>query len=78
MKSEWFKSTKSNVNTQCVEVRYRKASASGANGDCVEMHQADDEVHVRDSKNPDGPFLVFTTDEWNAFLDGAKKNEFDL
>jgi hypothetical protein len=34
-------------------------------------------VAVRDSKNPNGPVLNYTTAEWRAFLDGAKKGEFD-
>ncbi len=36
------------------------------------------DVQVRDSKNPDGPVLTFTGDEWGAFLGGAKTGEFDL
>jgi hypothetical protein len=34
-------------------------------------------VAVRDSKNPSGPVLTYTPREWDAFLDGAKKGEFD-
>jgi hypothetical protein len=30
-----------------------------------------------DSKDPDGPVLMYTPSEWHAFLDGAKKGEFD-
>jgi hypothetical protein len=29
-------------------------------------------VAVRDSKNPDGPILTFTRDEWRAFLNKIK------
>jgi len=32
---------------------------------------------VRDSKDPDGPKLVFTRAEWVAFLGGVKDGEFD-
>jgi hypothetical protein len=32
---------------------------------------------VRDSKHPDGPVLTFTAAEWAAWLDGARKGEFD-
>jgi hypothetical protein len=32
---------------------------------------------VRDSKNPDGPVLTFTTREWKAFREGVKGGEFD-
>jgi hypothetical protein len=34
-------------------------------------------VAVRDSKHPNGPVLTYTAAEWYAFLDGAKKGEFD-
>jgi hypothetical protein len=35
-------------------------------------------VALRDSKDPDGPILTFTPDEWDAFLRGAKAGRFDL
>ncbi|MFC0862912.1 DUF397 domain-containing protein [Sphaerimonospora cavernae] len=35
-------------------------------------------IAVRDSKDPDGPKLFFTSDEWSAFLQGVKADEFDL
>jgi hypothetical protein len=34
-------------------------------------------VAVRDSKDPDGPALIFTPAEWDAFIIGAKEGEFD-
>ena len=34
-------------------------------------------IEVRDSKDPDGPVLRFTVDEIAAWLDGAKRGEFD-
>lgn len=37
----------------------------------------DEEIHVRDSKDRDGPVLVFTGKEWDAFLAGVKAGEFD-
>jgi hypothetical protein len=54
-----------------------KASRSADSGDCVEMRRHGDAVEVRDSKHPDGPVLRFTTREFAAWLDGAKKTEFD-
>jgi hypothetical protein len=32
---------------------------------------------VRDSRDPDGPVLIFTKAEWVAFSLGAKAGEFD-
>jgi hypothetical protein len=34
-------------------------------------------VAVRDSKDPEGPWLCFTTREVQYFLTGVKGNEFD-
>ena len=44
---------------------------------CVEVAVDGDEVWVRDSKDPDGPVLQFTADEWTAFVDGARAGEFN-
>lgn len=55
-----------------------KATRSGNNGNCVEMKRdAADKYLVRDSKDPDGPVLTFTRDEFEAWIDGAKRGEFD-
>jgi hypothetical protein len=54
-----------------------KALASSAGGQCVEMRRTDHVIEVRDSKNPDGPTLTYTAAEFAAWLDGAKKGEFD-
>lgn len=59
---------------------WRKSSYSGSNGGaCVEV--ADNllgVVGVRDSKDPGGPVLAFTPDDWRAFTVAIKAGEFDL
>jgi uncharacterized protein DUF397 len=60
------------------EVRWVKSSLSLANGDCVEIADLPaGGVAVRDSKNPGGPVLRFTTSEWRAFIAGARHGDFD-
>ncbi|HYN18988.1 MAG TPA: DUF397 domain-containing protein, partial [Actinomycetes bacterium] len=50
---------------------------SGTNG-CVEVAVVEDVIAVRDAKDPSGPVLRFTAQEWGAFLAGARDGEFDL
>ena len=50
--------------------RWHKSSYSGNGGsDCVEVaRNLPSVVAVRDSKNPDGPVLTVSADEWAAFI----------
>ncbi len=49
---------------------WRKSTYSGGNGgDCVEMASVVGPlVAVRDSKDPNGPNLAFTTPMWQSFV----------
>lgn len=44
----------------------------------VEVAFVDGLVGLRNSSRPDGPILIFTTEEWEAFVAGAQDGEFDL
>jgi hypothetical protein len=35
-------------------------------------------IAMRDRRQPDGPVLIFTPDEWQAFTAGVQDGEFDL
>jgi hypothetical protein len=54
-----------------------KSSLSEGAGDCVEATLLT-AVALRDSKDPEGPSLVFTASEWDAFVAGVKLGEFDI
>ena len=56
---------------------WRKSVKTQNNGACVEVARVGDVIGVRDSKDPDGPVLTFTIREFEAFLDGAGKGEFN-
>lgn len=60
--AEWHKSTRSGPNTD----------------NCVEIAFVDGAIAVRDSTYPDGPVLIFTPAEWDAFVGGARDGEFDI
>ena len=64
--------------TEVTGVRWVKSRRSGpTGGNCVEVaFLADGEVAVRNSRHPAGPALVFTPQEWHAFVGGAKDGEF--
>jgi hypothetical protein len=56
-------------------VKSRRSGPTG--GNCVEIaFLPDGEVAVRNSRHPDGPALVFTAAEWDAFVGGAADGEF--
>lgn len=58
---------------------WRKSSYSSNGGNCVEVaRNVPGVVAVRDSKDPDGPALVFTAQEWRAFISGAQAGEFGI
>jgi hypothetical protein len=52
---------------------WRKSTYSnGSGGNCVEVADLPNGRAVRDSKHPQGPILVFATDQWRAFVQGIK------
>lgn len=67
----WFKSTySSDEGGQCLEVAYdwRKSSYSADEGGaCVEIAAHPAAVHVRDSKDIEGPTFTVAPTAWSAF-----------
>lgn len=74
----WRKSTYSGgQGGECIEVAssaWRKSTySSGEGGDCVEVADGlDGAMPVRDSKDPQGPALVFPAAAWTAFVADVK------
>lgn len=50
---------------------------NSAAGDCVEVAHAQGMIGVRHSSDPSGALLVFSKDEWKAFVGGVRNGEFD-
>lgn len=59
--------------------QWRKSSFSGnGNNNCVEMARlTTGEVAVRNSRDPDGPALIYTRAEVEALVRGVRSGEFD-
>ena len=55
---------------------WRKSSYSSPSGNCVEAAELAGGVELRNSRFPDGPALVFTGAEWDAFLRDVKAGSF--
>jgi len=56
-------------------VKSRRSGPTG--GNCVEVAFLQrGEVAMRNSRHPDGPALIFSAAEWDAFLGGAVEGEF--
>lgn len=58
---------------------WQKSRRSNPSGNCVEMAQLPGGagVAIRNSRDPDGPALIYTTDEIVAFILGARDGDFD-
>jgi hypothetical protein len=57
------------------ELAWFKSSYSDTSNpsDCVEVATTSGTIHVRDSKNIDGPRLALTPDAWAAFVPYASE-----
>ncbi|MEU3370835.1 DUF397 domain-containing protein [Streptomyces sp. NPDC006711] len=68
----WFKSSYSgDEGGACLEMAcvWRKSSYSGSDaGECVEVATHPSAIHIRDSKNPEGPTLTLNPTAWQGFL----------
>jgi hypothetical protein len=64
--------------TELIGARWRKSSISNSQGTCVELARlGGGEFAVRNSRNPEGPALIYTRAEIAALIEGVKRGEFD-
>ncbi|MRH92969.1 DUF397 domain-containing protein [Nocardia sp. SYP-A9097] len=66
------------MNVDLTDAHWYKSSYSESGSQCVEIAFLDEGVvGVRDSKNPTGPALLFSSADWTAFTAGVKDRRFD-
>lgn len=60
-------------------VVWHKSRRSSPNGNCIELAKLPDGagVAVRNSRDPEGPALIYTRAEFAIFLRSARAGEFD-
>jgi hypothetical protein len=58
---------------------WQKSRRSNPTGNCVEMAKlpGGSGIAVRNSRDPDGPALIYTAAEIAAFIHGAAEGDFD-
>ncbi|WP_431904564.1 DUF397 domain-containing protein [Micromonospora carbonacea] len=60
--------------TDVVQAQWHKSTRSGdTGGSCVEVADLTVALAVRDSKDPDGPALLFDRDAWSSFVVGLRR-----
>ena len=57
---------------------WRKSTYSGGNGSCIEIADLGTAAAVRDSKDRNGPKLIFAAGDWRSFTDSVKAGDHRL
>jgi len=80
--TRWRKSSRSDSSggafVELGDVWRTSSHSSDIGGDCVELAGCPHDVAVRDSKDPDGPRLVFGSVAFGVFARRVKAGELDL
>jgi Domain of unknown function (DUF397) len=78
---EWRKSSHSNAQASCVEVKgvWRKSTHSNGQANRAEVRPGSPAaVAIRDSKNPAGAVLTVTPGAWSSFTTIIKHGNLDV
>ena len=59
-------------NLEVRDLQWRTARRSAGNGACVEVAPVNGQIAIRDSKDPDGPWLNYPIRAFRSFLDATK------
>lgn len=46
-------------------------------GSCVRVARTGEAILIGDTKNPDGDVMTYTLGEWQEFVTGVKRGDFD-
>jgi hypothetical protein len=66
----------SGIRASSLPASWRKSRYSNPSGNCVEVAELPTgNVAVRDSRDPDGPALIFARSDWVTFIRGARDGE---
>lgn len=65
--------------TDLPHVSWQKSRRSNPSGNCVELAvlPGGAQIAMRNSRDPEGPALIYTPAEIAAFVQGAKDGDFD-
>ncbi|MFD4395749.1 DUF397 domain-containing protein [Kitasatospora sp. NPDC058478] len=65
------------ADTDLTTASWVKSSYSQQGGNCLEVAPGFlDSLPVRDSKDPEGPALIFPADAWRSFVSAVRTGEF--
>jgi hypothetical protein len=59
-----------------MELKWKKSSASGSQGNCVELAEQGDLILIRESEHPE-TVIATTPEKLAAFIEGARRGDFD-
>lgn len=46
-------------------------------GNCIRVAADDNAILIGDSKDPEGPVLRYSREEWSVFVEGIRQGDFD-